>query len=176
MPASGSGLTPRWCSRKTSDAGELLRAVTAVADYSGRCGRAGMIRPQWLLIVVIAAGLVGMHHVVHVPSVGTPSAQTEAMTSATPTARPRPDLISVTPVALASPAAPRVACCDPVDMVGHLCLTVLTAVTALAVALILAARRCRPLRPWAALATVTAVATRAPPNVPRFTQLCMLRC
>ncbi|MGH3935689.1 MAG: DUF6153 family protein [Pseudonocardiaceae bacterium] len=131
-----------------------------------------MIRPQWLLIVVIAAGLVGMHHLVHVHS-----AHTKAMANAMPTAHPHPGPIGVTPVALASPAAPQADCCDPMNMVGHSCLAVLTAITALVVALILAAMRRRPLKPGSPLATVIAVAARAPPDGgPALTQLCVLRC
>lgn len=135
-----------------------------------------MIRPQWLLIVIVAAGLVGMHHLVHAHSEHT-KAIYYPEASATPTVHPRPAPIGVTPVVLASPAAPQADCCDLMDMVGHFCLAVLTAVTVLIVALIFAAIRRRPLKPESPLATVTAVAARAPPDgVPRLTQLCVLRC
>lgn len=131
-----------------------------------------MIRHQWLLIVVIAAGLVGMHHLVHVNS-----EHTKVMASATPTVHAHPDPIGVTPVPMASPVVAQADCCDPMDMVGHFCLAVLTAITALVGALILAAMWRRQLKPGSALVTVNAVAARAPPSGgPRFIQLCVLRC
>lgn len=137
-----------------------------------------MIRHQWLLIVVIAAGLVGMHHLVHVHSDhNVHSDHKTTMTSAKPAVHPHPDLIAVAPVVVTSPAVSQADCCDPMDMVGHFCLAVLTAITALVVALILAAMWCRPLNTRSLLATVSAVAARAPPgDRPPFIQLCVLRC
>jgi hypothetical protein len=132
-----------------------------------------MIRHQWLLIVVIAAGLVGMHHVVHVHTAHT---MPMTMASATPTKHAHPTPIGATPVAVTSTLVSHADCCDPVDMVGHFCLAVLAASTALAAALIFAAARRRPVEPGYLLAAVSAVAARAPPiGCARLTQLCVLR-
>jgi len=148
--------------------------VNIVVEVWG--GAAAITRRQWLLIVAIAAGLVGMHHLVHARVVRT---MPMALASATHTGHADSDPVVVglvaatsTPV-VASPAD----CCDHMDMVGHFCLAVLTAITALAAALILAAARCRPLEPGHLLAAVSAVAARAPPiGGARLTQLCVLRC
>ena len=67
-------------------------------------------------------------------------------------------------------------CCDPMDMVGHFCLAVLTAITALAAGLIVAVARRRALASGHLLVDVNAVAARAPPlGDARLTQLCVLR-
>ncbi|MGH3975608.1 MAG: DUF6153 family protein [Pseudonocardiaceae bacterium] len=135
-------------------------------------GRVGLIRHQWWLIVVIAAGLVGMHHLVH-----THTEHTKTVASATPTAPPHHAPIGPAPVAMTSPLVPHADCCDPLNMMGHLCLAVLTAITSLVVALLFAAMWRRPLQLGSLLATVSAVAARAPPNGgPRLIQLRVQRC
>lgn len=122
-----------------------------------------MIRHQWLVIVVIAAGLIGMHHLVHVH------------TGHAGHSHPAP--IEATPVAVTSTVASHAGCCDPMDMAGHFCLAVLTAIAALIVAVALVTMWNRALRPRSRLATISAVAARAPPiGGPRLTQLCVLRC
>lgn len=121
-------------------------------------GRASLVRHQWLLIVVIAAGLIAMHHLVHLHT-GHPSHSHPAPTAVTATAVSHGD------------------CCDPVGMVGHFCLAVLTAITILVVALALATMWRRALTSQSVLATVSAVAARAPPiGRLRLTRLCVLRC
>lgn len=131
------------------------------------------MRRQWFLIVVMIAGLVGMHHLIHVHA-----EHTNAMASAAPPAHPHLAPIIVTPIPMTSPVAPHGDCCDPMDMMGHFYLAVLTAITALVVVLILAAMWNRPLKPGSLLATVSAVAARAPPprRGPPLIQLCVLRC
>jgi hypothetical protein len=88
-----------------------------------------MARYQWLLMVAIAVGLVGMHHLVHTHPAHT-------MTSAI-----HPDSAGASPSAVLSTSmmGSGTDCCDPMNMVGHLCLAVLTAIAALAAALIVAA-------------------------------------
>jgi hypothetical protein len=107
-----------------------------------------------------------MHHLVHAPA-------------AHPTA-----LVSAAHIGPVDPARPGSAavvavpggCCDHMNMVGHLCLAVLTAITSLTAALILAATRARPREPEHVLAAVSAGAARAPPiDGARFTRLCVLR-
>ena len=67
-------------------------------------------------------------------------------------------------------------CCDPRDMLGHCCLTVLTATASIAALLILMAPWCRPRELGHLPAGVWAVATRAPPTGPaRLTQFFVLR-
>jgi hypothetical protein len=125
-----------------------------------------MARYQWLLMVAIAVGLVGMHHLVHTHPAHT-------MTSAI-----HPDSAGASPSAVLSTSmmGSGTDCCDPMNMVGHLCLAVLTAIAALAAALIVAAAWRRGLVAGHVLAAVSAVAARAPPiGCARFTQLCVLR-
>ena len=113
-----------------------------------------MDRRQWLLIVVIVTGLIGMHHLVHLH-----------------TSHSHPAPVATTTAVLQAD------CCKSLTMVGDFCLAVLAAVTALVVALILATLWCRPLKPGYLLAPVNAGAARAPPiSWPRFTQFCVLRC
>lgn len=131
-----------------------------------------MTRHRWLLIVAIAFGLVGMHHLVHAhPDHPTPVAM--ASTSHTGHAHPDPAEAKSPPASLAGPQAN---CCDPMDMVGHFCLAVLTAVTALAASLIFATARRRFLYSRYLPAIVSAVAARAPPiGRVRLNQLCVSR-
>lgn len=88
------------------------------------------------------------------------------------------DPVAANPVeALSTAVASPVGCCDPMDMVGHPCLAVLTALIALVAALILVAVRCRSIESGRLVAAVSAVAARAPPaGGARVTQLCVLRC
>jgi hypothetical protein len=102
-----------------------------------------MTRYQWWLIVFIAVGLVGMHYLVEAP---TAQMMPMTMASATPIrhADPKPvriNPIEATPSAVVAPQTDRF---DPMDLVGHSCLAVLTAVTALAAALIFAVAWHRP--------------------------------
>jgi hypothetical protein len=126
-----------------------------------------------LLIVVSAAGLVSMHHLL----VHTEHTMPMTMASATHTGHTGPDPAGVNSVeARSTSVASQPDCCDPMDMVGHFCLAVLTAVAAFAAALIVAVARRRPLEPGHLLAAVSAVAARAPPiGCARLTQLCVLR-
>lgn len=131
-----------------------------------------MMRHQWLLIVVIIAGLVGMHHLVHGHA-----EHAKAMASPTSAAYPQPAPIAVISAAVASPVVPHADCCDPMNMVGHFCLAVLNAITAFAFALILMALWRRLLTSGFVLAMVSAIAARAPPSGgPRLIRLCVLRC
>lgn len=130
------------------------------------------MRRQWFLIVVMTAGLVGMHQLIHVHA-----EHTNAMASAAPSAHPHPAPIVVTPIPMTSPVAPHGDCCDPMDMMAHFYLAVLTAITALVVVLILAAMWSRPLKSglcW----QPSVLLRRAPPprGGPPLIQLCVLRC
>lgn len=141
---------------------------------AGVWGGVGLARHQVLLIVAIAAGLVGMHHLVH-PDTAHAMPMTTA--SATPIEHSHPAAVRITPVAMTSSLAPHTDCCDPMTMMGHLCLAVLTGLTALVAAMIFAAGRSRTLESGRLLAAVGAVAARAPPtSYPWLTQLCVLRC
>lgn len=152
-------------------------------------GGTGRIRYQWLLIVAIAAGLIGMHHLV--AGHGGQEGQS-AHTPMTIAAGPGLSLMSPTPTehshaGLAmNPVLARVAanpvlashpcCCDPMDLVGHCCLAVLTAMTALAAALVLVTAWRRLWEPGHLLVGVGAVPARAPPTGSvRFIQLGVLR-
>lgn len=79
-----------------------------------------MTRCQWLLIVVSAAGLVGMHHLL----VHTEHTMPMTMASATHTGHAGPDPAGVNSVEARSTSVvePQPGCCDPRDMVGHFCL------------------------------------------------------
>ena len=95
-------------------------------------GGTGRIRYQWLLIVAIAAGLIGMHHLV--AGHGGQEGQS-AHTPMTIAAGPGLSLMSPTPtehshaglamnpvlarVAANSVLASHPCCCDPMDLVGH---------------------------------------------------------
>ncbi|HEX5142787.1 MAG TPA: DUF6153 family protein [Mycobacterium sp.] len=134
-----------------------------------------MTRYQWWLIVFIAAGLVGMHHLVHAPT-----AQTMPMTtaSATPIQHGDPEAVGITPVEATSTSvvASQTDFRDPMDLVGHACLAVLIAIVTLAAALIVAAAWHRPREPGHLLAAVIALGARGPPlGCPRLAQLCVLR-
>jgi hypothetical protein len=134
-----------------------------------------MTRYQWWLIVFIAVGLVGMHHLVDAPT-----AQTVPMTmaSATPIRHADPEPVGINPVEATSRAvvAPQTDRCDPMDLVGHFCLAVLIAITTLAAALIFATAWHRPREPRHLLAAVSALGARGPPlDCARFIQLCVLR-
>jgi hypothetical protein len=129
-----------------------------------------MIRHQWVLIVAIAAGLVGMHHLVHAQTV-----HPMAMARATPTGHADPDPAGANAIEPRSTSvgASQADCCDPLNMVGHFCLAVLTTITALTVALIFAGR---PSELGRLLAVLSVLAARAPPTGSvRFSQLCVLR-
>jgi Family of unknown function (DUF6153) len=147
-----------------------LPAVTTEGDYSERgVGRLGMMRHQWLLFVIIV-GLVGTH-----PLVPRHADHTKAMASATPAAHPHP--VPVISAAVPSPVVPHAGCCDPMDMIGHFCLAVLTAITAFAFVLILVALWRRLRTSGFVRAMVGAIVARAPPSgVPRLTRICVLRC
>lgn len=136
-----------------------------------------MTRHQWMLIVAISAGLVGMHHLVHAHP-----AHTIPMATATAThiGYAGSHLGRIDPVetgvrstsVVASPSN----CCDPMDMVGHFCLAVLTAVWALGIALMFVADSRRPIEPGHLLAALSSVAARGPPiGCARLTELCVLR-
>lgn len=95
-------------------------------------GRPSMNRHQWLLIVVIAAGLVGMHHLLLVCTaqtmpmdMATGSGSRPIMVSsmsATPIVHADPSPAGTNSVAASSVVTPQADCCDPMDMVGHFCL------------------------------------------------------
>lgn len=134
-----------------------------------------MTRYQWWLIVFIAVGLVGIHYLVDAPT-----AQTMPMTmaSATPIQHADPEPVGINPIEATPSAvvAPQTDRFDPMDLVGHSCLAVLTAVTALAAALIFAVAWHRPREPRHLLAAVSALGARGPPlGCPRLIQLCVLR-
>jgi hypothetical protein len=142
-----------------------------------------MTRHQWLLIVVLAAGLIGMHHLLLVctapMAMATGPGSSPMMVppmSATPIQHANPDPAGNNPVEATSVVTSQADCCDPMDMAGHFCLAVLTAITTLAAALILTVARYRPAEPGHLLVDVSAVAARAPPvGCAGLTQLCVLR-
>ncbi|MDQ2790909.1 MAG: hypothetical protein DLM60_04060 [Pseudonocardiales bacterium] len=136
-----------------------------------------MIRHQWLLIVAIAAGLVGMHHLVADPAGHTMPMMvaTDSGSTSIPTERSHAGPVGVNPVVprlvSISVVVSQADCC-----VGHCCVAVLTALTGLATALILVAAWRRPSEPGFLLAVVGALGARGPPTgCARFTQLCVLR-
>lgn len=149
-----------------------------------------MIRHRWLLIVAIAAALVGMHHLVaersghaghsaHAPITMAAGIGSSLM-SPTPTEPSAAGPLAVNPVeasvALAAVPAPHSCCGDSMDVVGHCCLAVLTTITALTAALIFVTAWRRPWEPGHLLAGVGADAARAPPTGSvRLTQLCVWR-
>jgi uncharacterized protein DUF6153 len=137
-----------------------------VSTVAGVWGRAGMARHQWLLIVAVVAGLIGMHHLA--------CAHAEyptAMVSAAHLGH-----IDLDRAGSAAVVALPAGCSDHMDMIGHLCLAVLTAITSLAAALIFAAIRAWSPESGHVLAAVSAGAARAPPiDGARFTRLCVLR-
>jgi hypothetical protein len=158
---------------------------------AGVRGGPGTTRYHWLLSVTIAAGLVGMHHLAaeHNGHAGH-SARTMPMTlaaspgsslmSPTPTEHSHAGPLAVKPVEATVTATAVLGthpCCgDPMDPVGHCCLTVLTTISPLTTVLIFAAAWRRPWEPGHLLAGVSAVAARAPPtDSVRLTQLCVLR-
>lgn len=165
------------------------RDTTSMGAWSTtviRVRRGGMTRRQWLLIVVIAAGLVGMHHLLLVCTAHTtpmtivtgPGSSPTVMPpmSATPSQHADPDPARMNPAEATSVVTSQPDCVDPMDMVGHFCLAVLTTITTIAAALIVAVARCRPLEPGYLPVDLSAVAARAPPvGCARFTQLCVLR-
>ena len=149
-----------------------------------------MIRHQWLLIVAIAAGLVGMHHLVAENSGhaghSAPTPMTMAagpgssLMSPTPTEHADAGPLTVNPVvartALASVLVRHPCCGDVMAMVGYCCLAVLTTISTLTGVLLFVAAWRRPWEPGHLLVGVSAVAARAPPiGSVRFTQLCVLR-
>ncbi|MCA1696438.1 MAG: hypothetical protein LC749_17910 [Actinobacteria bacterium] len=149
-------------------------------------GRGGMMRRQWLLIVVIVAGLIGTHHLMLVCAAHTMSMAvatspgsspiTVVPTSVTPIQHADPDPARMNPVEATSVAASQSDCFDPMDMVGHFCLAVLTALTTVAAALVFAVVRYRPVEPGYLLVNLSAVAARGPPvGCAGLTQLCVLR-
>ena len=146
---------------------------TTLGGVRGRA--ASRTRYQWWLTIFIAAGLVGMHHLVHAP---TAQMIPTTMASATPIqhADPRPVGINPVEATLTSVVASQTDFRDPMDVVGHSCLAVLIAIVTLAAALIFAAAWQRPREPGHLLAAARALRARGPPlGCPRFTQLCVLR-
>jgi hypothetical protein len=87
-----------------------------------------------------------------------------------------PDPAGMHPVEASSVVTSQPDCVDPMDMVGHFCLAVLTAITTIAAGLIVAVARYRPREPGYLLAALSAVAARSPPvGCARLSQLCVLR-
>jgi hypothetical protein len=144
-----------------------------------------MTRRQWLLIVVIAAGLVGMHHLLVVctaptmpmaMAIGPGSSPVMVAPMSTTLQRADPAPAGSNAVGASSVVTSQGDCCDPMDMVGHFCLAVLTALTTLAAALIVAVAQRRPAEPGHLLVDVRAGAARAPPvGCAGLIQLCVLR-
>jgi hypothetical protein len=181
-------------------AGDVRAIPATIGDGSPRgdrvvnycrsgAGGTGMIRYQWFLIVAIAVGLIGMHHLVaeHGGHEGQSAHTTMIMTAGpgwslmhpTPTehshARPAVNPVGAR-VAAISVLASYPCSCDPTDMVGHCCLAVLTAMTALTAVLILGTAWRRLWEPGCLLVGVGAVPARAPPSGSvRFLQLGVLR-
>jgi hypothetical protein len=149
----------------------------------------GTTRYQWLLVVTIAAGLVGMHHLVAEPSGHAGhSAHTTPMIlaaspgsslmSPTPTEHSHAGPLAVNPVEASVTAtavqASHPCCGDPRDL-GRCCFAVSTTTSALTTVLIFVAAWRRPWGPGHLLVGVGAVAARAPPtDSVRFTRLCVL--
>jgi hypothetical protein len=138
-----------------------------------------------LLIVVLVAGLVSMHHLLIVctghamPMARAPGYVSSSMTvpsSATLIQHADLDATGQNPVKPSAMVTSQADCCDPMDMAGHFCLAVLSAITGLLAALILAIARHRALVSGHPPLDVNAVAARAPPlGAARLTQLCVLR-
>jgi hypothetical protein len=149
-------------------------------------GRPSRTRHQWLLIVVIAAGLVGMHHLLLACTAQTmPIALATGSVSslmmvpsagATPILHAAPAPAGTNSVEASSVVTSQADCCDPMDMVEHFCLAVLTALTTFAAALIVAVAQRRPAEPGDLLVDVRVGAARAPPvGCAGLIQLCVLR-
>jgi hypothetical protein len=144
-----------------------------------------MTRHQRLLIVVLVAGLVGMQHLLIVctghamPMARAKHSEPSSMTvppSATLIQHADLDATGQNPTEASGMVTSQADCCDPMDMAGHFCVAVLSAITGLLAALILAVARRRALALGHLLVHVNAVAARAPPlGATRFTQLCVLR-
>jgi len=163
------------------DVTDVLTAGTIVAGV--RRGW-GTTRLQWLLIIAVSVGLVGMHHLLahtaHTMPMSMAASPGSSVTRVMPAEHAHPSSNGIIPGKAASTstsvAASQPGCCDPMDMVGHFCLAVLTASTALSTALIFVVAWRGPLVPGSLLATVSVAAARAPPTGSvRFTQLCVLR-
>ena len=120
-----------------------------------------MTRHRWLLIVAIAAALVGMHHLVaeHRGHAG-PSAHGpmtlaagagSVLISPTPTEHPPAGPLAVNPVkasvALTAVSASHPCCGDSRNMVEQGCLAVLTTITAVTAVLIVVTAWRRPAGP-----------------------------
>ena len=141
-----------------------------------------MIRRQWLLVVAIVAGLVGMHHLItgHGMPMATATGSGSVSMSAAPAEHSHAGRLGIHPVEArlvsSSAGMSQADCCGSMDMVGQCCLAVLTAVTALAAALMVAAVWRRVREPGYLLAALSALGARGPPiGCARFTQLCVLR-
>jgi hypothetical protein len=159
-------------------------------DYR-RCGarRTGHDSIPVVTGVTIAAGLVGMHHLVAEPSGHAGhSAHTTPMIlaaspgsslmSPTPTEHSHAGPLAVNPVEASVTAtavqASHPCCGDPRDL-GRCCFAVSTTISALTTVLIFVAAWRRPWGPGHLLVGVGAVAARAPPtDSVRFTRLCVL--
>ncbi|MDQ4104504.1 MAG: hypothetical protein M3186_12615 [Actinomycetota bacterium] len=110
-------------------------------------------------------------HTAHQPPIAVANATNTGHADSHPALNPV-EARSIPASVLASPAD----CCDPMSMIGHFCLAVLTGITALAAALIFAAGWRRLLEPGHLPAAASAAAARAPPiGCARLTQLCVLR-
>jgi hypothetical protein len=148
-------------------------------------GGAGLIRGQWLLVVAIVAGLVGMHHFVaghtgHGMPMAVATGPQATLMGATPAGRSHVGRVGIHPVEarLVSTSAGMSPpdCCGSMDMMGQCCLAVLTAVTVLAAALMVAVAWRRVGEPGYLLVALSALGARGPPTgCARFTQLCVLR-
>lgn len=145
-------------------------------------GEAGLIRHQWLLVVAIVAGLVGMHHLItgHGMSMAAATGSGSISMSAVPAEHSQAGRLGIHPVEASlvssSVGMSQADCCGSMDMVGQCCLAVLTTVTALTAALMVAVAWRRVREPGYLLVALSALGGRGPPICcTRFTQLCVLR-
>jgi Family of unknown function (DUF6153) len=149
---------------------------------------AGLVRRQWLLVVAVVAGLVGMHHLAagytgetgHGMSMAVATGSGSASMSTAAGERSDFGRLGIGPVEVrlgsASVGMSRADCCGLIGMVDQCCLAVLTAVTALAAALLVAAAWRWVREPGYLLVALSALGARGPPSgCPGLNQLCVLR-
>lgn len=151
------------------------------------------LRWRWPLILVISAGLIGMHHFLSGPTTTHPMGEDHSMPSAvTASAERVPDhprahdheeangggTAHATVINGASPtrSTAEAGCCPGMGAMGHLCLAVLAAGGALIAVLMLLAVSTHPaVRACFASGVGPQTARAPPPAVDRLSQLCVLR-
>jgi hypothetical protein len=153
-----------------------VAAILAIVHTGGR-GTA-----RWLLILTVAAGLIGMHHLVaHTPDLHGPGMSSPATAAADQAIGPPTSMDAATPaVAPASGMETVAAAPEPgtaaMDMLMHLCLAVLAGLLVLGPLLVAFATLFRRFRAANVPRAVVIAWPRAPPRTAvRLAQLCVLR-